>query len=420
MNWSPPSQSSDDATPTTSSSTLHFTDPVVIDSLALAEQHQITTFLRRQIKGTWQFSFNKIDKENGLLFLRLALRGVFAKSQLSTVEFIVGVLSKISCFHGVEFDITGLETGKKNSEMIEATLVSLLNSIEASCPLSLRLVLPQYKRLIKYYNNRFDSRFNFIHIVVEPAATINRPASATGHKRKSVGSAQSLTQRSLRIPFYELCGDPASLAVLYKSETFSPSLDVDKHIDLVGPVYAAHDLQVESPNKYLAPTPRRLIASSPNLLSYHSNNSGLTLHKVSAIQTALDDNKSPTFGTLKDGIIEAYPQRPPGLASNIRYGWAILFATWTIVILGITSVMGMWDSYLESFLYAPIPRDLPSGKFEKETGYPIQNYYPCLIFVTFIASWVWCIISWMGMKFFRHTKGGLATNGTNNNEDAKT
>lgn len=82
-----------------------------------------------------------------------------------------------------------------------------------------------------------------------------------------------------------------------------------------------------------------------------------------------------------------------------RYGWAILALTWVIVLTGITSMLGLWDA----------PRaSMPSAKaYEKATGYPIQGYYSCLVFMVFIASWVWCITSWVGMKFFRHTKGGL-------------
>lgn len=83
----------------------------------------------------------------------------------------------------------------------------------------------------------------------------------------------------------------------------------------------------------------------------------------------------------------------------LHYGWAILLITWIIVIAGITSMLGLWDKPCAS---------LTSVKtYEKATGYPIQGYYSCLVFMVFIASWVWCTTSWVGMKFFRHTKGGL-------------
>ncbi|KAF5099601.1 hypothetical protein D0Z00_001611 [Geotrichum galactomycetum] len=188
--------------------------------------------------------------------------------------------------------------------------------------------------------------------------------------------------------------------------------------------------------------------STSNINSYHlhqhhfytnpHNRSDLTLHKVSAIQTALDDNKSPTFAEsfesklLSAATAAARDSDPTfslvatsntsevedpfilttnGGASSSgnsaeldyallgRYGWAVLVLTWTIVLAGITSMLGLWD----------VPRaSMPSIKaYEKATGYPIQGYYSCLVFMVFIASWVWCTTSWVGMKFFRHTKGGL-------------
>lgn len=402
MNWSIRAPPSDDT-----AGTVHFTDAFVLDSIALAEYNRIINILRRQLKGTWQFSFNKIEKENGYLLLRLAFKGVFPKTLLSTLEFFVGTFAKIPCFHGVEFDITAVETAKKTPEMLEATLAALLNAVETDTLISLRLVLPQYKRLIKFYNNHFDTRIKFIHIVGEPPIHINRPASTTGHRRKNMGSFQSLVQRSLRIPFYEICGDPVSNTILYKSDTLH--LKVNRHIDLQGPVYAANDLQIEPSSRYLAPTHRRLIASSPNLLSFHSNNSGLTLNKVTAIQSALDDNKSPTFGESQESLMANYTQKHNNSHSVVRSGWLILLSTWIIVIVGIASMLGLWDNKLEP-IFSLDPEDLSRARYEKETGYPIPGYYSCLVFMTFIASWVWCIISWMGMKFFRHTKGGLAHN----------
>lgn len=290
--------------------------------------------------------------------------------------------------------------------MIENLVSALLKYVDSSVLISLRLLLPQYKRLIKFYNNHFDSRISFIHLVGE-TTHINRPASTTGHRRKK-SSSQSLVQRSLRIPFYEMCGDRVSPTVLYKSDMLN--INVTRHVDLQGPTYGANDLSLSQyepsgDSKYLSPTPRRLVSSSPNLLSLHFNNSGLTLNKVTAIQSAIDDNKSPTFpeiqGTLTP-VHEYNKHHNTDHRSLVAYGWVILIGTWVIVILGISSMLGTWDSF---FLGVTPPVD--SSSYEKETGFPIAGYYPCLIFMTFIASWVWCIISWMGIKFFRHTKGGL-------------
>lgn len=288
-------------------------------------------------------------------------------------------------------------------------------------------------------------------------------AGSGGHRRKK--SAQSLVQRSLRVPFFRVCGDPNAPApptVLYKAEQLVHVV-VSRHVDLAGPTYGAFDL-LPSHNHggemYKHLVPRRLAASSPNLLSFqlqHSNNSGLTLHKVTAIQSAIDDNKSPTFGTASDAAalasvavssfslhdvaspaqpmigLQRFDQvsNPAALAtasprSLVNWGWLLLVSTWVIVILGIGAMLDLWVFLFPGLAALPYTLHLTEcpqtglphhggASYEKETGVPIPGYYWCLVFMTGIAAWVWCVVSWMGMKFFRHTKGGLTREKTLNN-----
>lgn len=99
------------------------------------------------------------------------------------------------------------------------------------------------------------------------------------------------------------------------------------------------------------------------------------------------------------------------------WGWIILVSTWVLFIWGVGSMFGIWkaayyyycfkvNNSQGSFTYPSAVRY--SLSYEKETGYPISEYYPCLFFMIFIVSWVWCITSWMGLKFYRHTKGGIS------------
>lgn len=83
----------------------------------------------------------------------------------------------------------------------------------------------------------------------------------------------------------------------------------------------------------------------------------------------------------------------------------ILASTWTIVIFGVGSMFGVWKTLL-GYDSSAVRYSL---SYEKQTGYPISEYYVCLIFMTFFVAWVWCLVSWMGMKFYRHTKGGIAS-----------
>lgn len=436
--------------------------------------------------------------------------------------------------------VTSIEISKKTPETLETIVSLFLKSIDAinhSNPnadmlVSLRLLIPQYKRLLKYFNNHFDSRISFLHLATNDSGSTNgnsdntnstsnfisgnssdgtrgsssansgRPKSANpphSQKRKKPSSnninslslssssstlaataaSQSIIQKSLRIPFFEIAGDLTAQTLFYKVDSSSGgnfksqtngienpghsngltgAPRVNRHVDLHGPVYGAYDLSnrhspdhltptssASSTNsslsqapRFLSPIPQRPFsgANSPLLMlhSNHNNNSGLTLHKVNAIQIALDDNKSPTFPEILDkrrgrrtirGFDRGGYSRTGGHArehSLVKYGWVILGSTWLIVLLGISSMLNLFDLdvvLLKLFGFTASANDIISCNItttrgyslEKQIGYPIPGYYSCLIFLTFVVAWVWCVSSWMGMKFFRHAKGGL-TKGT--------
>jgi hypothetical protein len=92
--------------------------------------------------------------------------------------------------------------------------------------------------------------------------------------------------------------------------------------------------------------------------------------------------------------------------SLMFYGWAILVSAWMIFIGGMGSILGLWDrlvGYETSTIQLYVD-------YEEETGLPIRNYYSLLVFLCSVVLWVWCVVSWMGLKFFRHAKG--SSNGT--------
>ncbi|GKT85132.1 hypothetical protein Ct61P_02982 [Colletotrichum tofieldiae] len=45
-----------------------------------------------------------------------------------------------------------------------------------------------------------------------------------------------------------------------------------------------------------------------------------------------------------------------------------------------------------------------SPELEDDPTLPIVGYYPALIILTCIMAWVWVIVAWVGMKYFRHAK----------------
>jgi len=81
------------------------------------------------------------------------------------------------------------------------------------------------------------------------------------------------------------------------------------------------------------------------------------------------------------------------------WGWVVLIVTWFVFILGMGSCFDIWSWAWDvgSTPYAP-------PELEDDPTLPIVGYYPALIILTSIMAWVWVIIAWVGMKYFRHAK----------------
>lgn len=81
------------------------------------------------------------------------------------------------------------------------------------------------------------------------------------------------------------------------------------------------------------------------------------------------------------------------------WGWVVLMVTWIVFVVGMGSVLGMWSWAWDvgTTPYAP-------PELEDDPTLPIVGYYPALIILTCIMAWVWVVVAWVGMKYFRHAK----------------
>src|SRR6201994_4773143 len=81
------------------------------------------------------------------------------------------------------------------------------------------------------------------------------------------------------------------------------------------------------------------------------------------------------------------------------WGWIILIATWIVFVVGMGSCLGIWSWAWDvgETPYAP-------PELEDDPTLPIVGYYPALIVMTGVMAWVWVIVAWVGMKYFRHAK----------------
>lgn len=81
------------------------------------------------------------------------------------------------------------------------------------------------------------------------------------------------------------------------------------------------------------------------------------------------------------------------------WGWVVLIVTWLVFVIGMGSCLDVWSWAWDigKTPYAP-------PELEDDPTLPIVGYYPCLIILTCVMAWVWVVVAWVGMKYFRHAK----------------
>ncbi|KAG5925991.1 hypothetical protein E4U42_003749 [Claviceps africana] len=81
------------------------------------------------------------------------------------------------------------------------------------------------------------------------------------------------------------------------------------------------------------------------------------------------------------------------------WGWAVLTTTWLVFVVGMGSCLNVWKWAWDvgKTPYAP-------PELEDDPTLPIDGYYPALIILTGVMAWVWVVVAWVGMKYFRHAK----------------
>jgi hypothetical protein len=84
-------------------------------------------------------------------------------------------------------------------------------------------------------------------------------------------------------------------------------------------------------------------------------------------------------------------------AETAFWGYVILIVTWIVFVVGMGSCFGVWSWAWDvgETPYAP-------PELEDDPTLPIVGYYPALLVLTCIMAWVWVVVAWVGMKYFRH------------------
>ncbi len=79
------------------------------------------------------------------------------------------------------------------------------------------------------------------------------------------------------------------------------------------------------------------------------------------------------------------------------WGYVILVVTWIVFVVGMGSCFGVWSWAWD---VGETPKTTP--ELEDDPTLPIVGYYPALLVLTCVMAWVWVVVAWVGMKYFRH------------------
>ena len=79
------------------------------------------------------------------------------------------------------------------------------------------------------------------------------------------------------------------------------------------------------------------------------------------------------------------------------WGYVILIVTWLVFVIGMGSCFGVWSWAWDVGETPKAPPEL-----EDDPTLPIVGYYPALLVLTCVMAWVWVVVAWVGMKYFRH------------------
>ncbi|MCJ1444989.1 MAG: hypothetical protein MMC23_005493 [Stictis urceolatum] len=123
--------------------------------------------------------------------------------------------------------------------------------------------------------------------------------------------------------------------------------------------------------------------------SYFSIEPGIVRRRSAAKKSPLATIPVETVGTPEEW----------DYAETEWWGWVVLVVTWVVFVVGMGSCFEVWSWAWDvgETPYAP-------PELEDDPTLPIVGYYPALIILTGVMAWVWVIIAWVGMKYFKHAK----------------
>lgn len=161
-------------------------------------------------------------------------------------------------------------------------------------------------------------------------------------------------------------------------------------------------LTFDRPANNFVGQPRETISLSKPLsstaTSYFPSMTSVSVESVA--RRSNSKQRSSPLSNNNTTTLSSYPEPEPHDYTETEYwGWMILFATWLTFTVGMGSCLEIWSWAWDvgETPYAP-------PELEDDPTLPIVGYYPALIVLTGVVVWVWILVAWLGIKYFKHAK----------------
>lgn len=247
----------------------------------------------------------------------------------------------------------------------------------------------------------------------KPAIPYNHPLTTNTTKTDPLGlgisdttprpSMDGYARRSTAPPTLPPAAADLSSRPTTTTTPTNPHPTLRSPLDLLSPdsaLTSPYSTTDDEDNLHMASAPRPATLTPPTLLRpIPSSGPPSTLqHRRTIIQQAARA-KSPLALT---SLASAAPPEGRGdwdYAETEWWGWVVLGTTWTVFVTGMGSCLGVWSWAWDvgTTPYAP-------PELEDDPTLPIVGYYPALIILTAVMAWVWVVVAWVGMKYFRHAR----------------
>ncbi|CAN6624106.1 hypothetical protein TRVA0_009S02828 [Trichomonascus vanleenenianus] len=378
---------------------LLFTTPTLVTSDELLEGYTPEYPDAAKLRSSWHNLIDLCQHEDSRIYLRLVLPEITHTGERRIREHLKKfrrLYKHFSKFSGVEIDLTNgflhsvCQNGSVPLKRQEDYLQSVLSSITETTNLgiSIRLSFLRHIHLLTSSRVLFSKCVSLVHLVDINPSFLNHTAMLS------------------LLSYYDGSDPP-----IRPSDRSSFDGDVLLYrIEVLRKISGHTDLGTEA---FLKPplTTMPVLAKNdvlPNVLNVAAATSvdynGLMMRRSPILRapSPMKRRKTGFQDELEPFSPELSEMRPASSVVQLwAWGWTILIIVWSVFLIGIGSFFGVFQS---------VPKVQNYAQYEKETGYPIPVYYPTLIFLCIVVAWVWCIVSWMGMKFFRHAKGGINNN----------